>query len=85
MPGARRGAKRVLEERIAAEEYEQEAFLAVKEKEKKEAVVEKADASPEVKEKKAKPVVTKEPKFGLFAEKLKKALDKNGKGKKEKK
>lgn len=85
MPRARRGARRVLEERISAEESEQEAFLAVKEKEKKEAVVEKADAPPEVKEKKAKPAVTKEPKFGLFAEKLKKALDKNGKGKKEKK
>ena len=85
MPRARRGAKRVLEERIEAEEYEQEAFLAVKEKEKKEAVVEKAVASPEVKEKKAKPVVTKEPKFGLFAEKLKTALDKKGKEKKEKK
>ena len=85
MPRARRGAKKVLEEKIEAEEYEQEAFLAVKEKEKKEAVVERADVSPEVKEKKAKPVVTKEPKFGLFAEKLKTALDTKGNGKKEKK
>ena len=82
---ARRGARRVLEERISAEEYEQEAFQALKEKEKKEAAAEKAAAPPEVKEKKAKPVVTEEPKFGLFAEKLKTALDKKDKGKEKKK
>jgi hypothetical protein len=82
---ARRGARRVLEERISAEEYEQEAFQALKEKEKKEALAEKAAAPSEVKEKKAKPVVTEEPKFGLFAEKLKTALDKKDKGKEKKK
>ncbi len=86
VPRARRGTKRVLEERISAEEYEQEALRALKEKEKKEAVVEKAAAPTQVKEKKEKPVVTEEPKFGLFAEKLKTALDKKGKEKdKEKK
>jgi hypothetical protein len=85
-PRAKRGTKRALEERISAEEYEQEALRALKEKEKKEAVVEKAEAPPKVKEKKAKPVAPEEPKFGLFAEKLKTALDKKGKEKdKEKK
>ena len=83
---ARRGARKVLEERIEVEEYKQEAFMAVKEKEKKEAVVEMAAAPPKAEEKKAKPTVSEEPKFGLFAEKLKTALDKKGKKKdKEKK
>ncbi len=82
---ARRGAKRILEERIEAQESEQEAFIAVKEKEKKVEEVEKAVRTPKEKEKKAKPAVTEDPVFGLFAEKLKTALHKKGGKKKEKK
>jgi hypothetical protein len=82
---ARRGAKRIIEERIEAQESEQEAFIAVKEKEKKAEEVEKAARPPKEKEKKAKPAVTEEPVFGLFAEKLKTALHKKGGKKKEKK
>ena len=81
----RRGAKRILEERIEAQESEQEAFIAVKEKEKKVEEVEKAVRTPKEKEKKAKPAVTEEPVFGLFADKLKTALHKKGGKKKEKK
>jgi hypothetical protein len=84
-PRARRGAKRIIEERIEAQESEQEAFIAVKEKEKKAEEVKKAAHPPKEKEKKAKPTVSEEPVFGLFAEKLKTALDKKGDKKKEKK
>jgi hypothetical protein len=82
---SRRGAKRIIEEKIEVEESEQEALLAVKEKEKREVEVEKPAAPPKEKKKKAKPAVSEEPVFGLFAEKLKTALDKKGKEKKEKK
>lgn len=80
---ARRGVKRIIEEKIEVEESEQEALLAMKAKEKREVEVEKPAAPP--KEKKAKPPVSEEPVFGLFAEKLKSALDKKGEEKKEKK
>lgn len=82
---ARRGVKRIIEEKIEVEESEQEALLAMKAKEKREVDVEKPAAPPKEKEKKAKPSVSEEPVFGLFAEKLKSALDKKGKEKKEKK
>ncbi len=82
---AKRGAKRIIEEKIEVEESEQEALLAVKEKEKGEVEVEKPAAPSKEKKKKAKPAVSEEPVFGLFAEKLKTALDKKGKEKKEKK
>jgi hypothetical protein len=82
---ARRGVKRIIEEKIEVEESELEALLAVKEKEKREVEVEKPSAPPKEKEKKVKPAVSEEPVFGLFAEKLKTALDKKGEEKKEKK
>lgn len=82
---ARRGVKRIIEEKIEVEESELEALRAVKEKEKREVEVEKTAAPPKEKEKKVKPAVSEEPVFGLFAEKLKTALGKKGKEKKEKK
>jgi hypothetical protein len=82
---ARRGVKRIIEEKIEVEESEMEALLARKEKEKREIEVEKPAVHPKEKEEKAKPAVSAEPVFGLFAEKLKSALDKKDKGKKEKK
>ncbi len=81
---ARRGVKRIIEEKIEVEESELEALLAVKEKEKREVEVEKPAAPPKEKERKVKPAVSEEPVFGLFAEKLKTALDKKGEEKKEK-
>ncbi len=73
---ARKGAKRIIEEKIELEESEKEAQIAVKAKEKKE-----AEEEARIKEEKAevKPVAPKEPVFGLFAEKLKSALDKKKK------
>jgi hypothetical protein len=82
---ARRGVKKIIEEKIEVEESELEALLAVKEKEKVEVEVAKPAVPPKEKEKKVKPSVSEEPVFGLFAEKLKTALDKKGKEKKEKK
>ncbi len=82
---ARRGVKRIIEEKIEVEESELEALIAMKEKEKRELEFEKPDITPKEKEKKAKPAVSEGPVFGLFAEKLKSALDKKGKEKKEKK
>jgi hypothetical protein len=82
---ARRGAKRIIEERIETQEFEQEALIAVKEKEKKAEEVEKVARPPKEKEKKAKPIVKEDPVFGLFAEKLKTALGKKGEKKKEEK
>ncbi len=82
---ARRGVKRIIEEKIEVEESELEALIAMKEKEKRELEFEKPDITSKEKEKKAKPAVSEGPVFGLFAEKLKSALDKKGKEKKEKK
>lgn len=82
---ARRGAKRIIEERIETQEFEQEALIAVKEKEKKAEEVEKVARPTKEKEKKAKPIVKEDPVFGLFAEKLKTALGKKGEKKKEEK
>ena len=81
-PRARKGEKRYIEEKIEFEESEQEALLALKTKDKKEAKEEKAKAPPKEKKKELKQYVSGEPAFGLFAEKLKTAL---GKTKKEKK
>lgn len=86
-PRRRKGEKRFIEERIELEESEQEALFAVKAKEKKE--IEEVHEAAKKKEKKEefKDFVTEEPKFGLFADKLKSALDKTTKkpDKKEKK
>jgi hypothetical protein len=76
---ARKGEKRIIEEKIEIEEYEQEALRAIKAEEKKE-----AEEEARAKEKKGefKPYVSEEPVFGVFAEKLKSALDKTKKKKK---
>jgi hypothetical protein len=81
-PRIRKGERRIIEEKIEIQELEQEALTAVKEK--------KEEAREEIpmKEKKAKfkkPVVAEEPVFGLFADKLKSALDTKQKKKKIKK
>ncbi len=69
---SRKGSKKFIEEQIELEESEQEAFIAVKSKDEESA----EEAKKETKKKKYKPTVKKEPVFGIFAEKLKTALDK---------
>jgi hypothetical protein len=76
---ARKGEKRIIEEKIEIEESEQEAFRAIKAEEKKEAAEE---VRAKEKKGKFKPYVSEEPVFGVFAEKLKTALDKTKKKKK---
>ncbi len=80
----RKGEKRFIEEKIEQEESEQEALIAVKAKEKKEAEAERLKPPPEVKKEERKAYVSEEPVFGVFAEKLKHALDKKKKEKKKK-
>jgi hypothetical protein len=75
----RKGEKRIIEEKIEIEESEQEALRAIKAEEKKEAAEE---ARAKEKKEKFKPYVSEEPVFGVFAEKLKTALDKTKKKKK---
>jgi len=77
-PRLRRGAKRIIEEKIELEESEQEALAAVKAK-GKEAEEKRAEAKPKEKKEEFKPYVSEEPAFGVFAEKLKTALDKKKK------
>ena len=77
-PRIRRGAKRIIEEKIELEESEQEALAAVKAKEK-EVEDKPVEAKPKEKKEKFKPYVSEEPAFGVFAEKLKTALDKKKK------
>jgi len=76
---ARKGEKRIIEEKIEIEESEQEALRAIKAEEKKESAEE---ARAKEKKEKFKPYVSEEPVFGIFAEKLKTALDKTKKKKK---
>lgn len=74
---ARRGIKKQIEEKIEIEELEQEAFIAVKSKQE-----EARTEVPRTEEKKKiKPYVADQPVFGIFAEKLKSALDKKENGK----
>jgi hypothetical protein len=80
----RKGERRIIEERIELEESEQEALIAIKAKEKKEIGEKREELKPEEKKKEYKPFTPEEPVFGLFAEKLKSALEeKKKKGKKE--
>jgi len=79
-----RREKRIIEEKIELEESEQEALIAIKAKEKKEAAEEKIVAPPKEKKPEYKPLVSEQPVFGIFAEKLKSALDKQKKPKKKK-
>jgi len=78
----RKGAKRIREEQLEIEESEMEALFAVKAKEKEDvAEIEKEKPSkPEKEEYEQLP--QEEPKFGLFAEKLKSALGEKQKTKK---
>jgi hypothetical protein len=90
-PRRRKGEKRFIEERIELEESELEALVAVKEKreleakKKKEKEAEKIVDLDKKKEDEFKTPVTEEPAFGIFAEKLKTALDKQKKPKETKK
>jgi hypothetical protein len=78
---ARKGVKRIIEEKIELEESEQEAHIAVKAKEKKEGEEEKEEVSAKKEKAEYKSLEPKEPAFGLFGEKLKTALDKTKKKK----
>jgi len=83
-PRVRTREKRFIEEKIEIEELEQEALTAVKEKREEEKVELPPKEKKEKKEAPKKPVAKEEPAFGLFAEKLKTALDKQKKDKKKK-
>jgi hypothetical protein len=74
-PRRRKGEKKFIEERIEMEEFEHEALIAVKAEEEKEEIAEKAAAPKKKKKEEYKPYVSGEPTFGVFAEKLKSALD----------
>ncbi len=76
----RKGVKKFIEERIELEESELEALVAVKEKREKEA--ERVAFAQKEKDEEFKAPVKEEPSFGIFAEKLKTALDKQKKPKK---
>ena len=80
-PRMRTREKRYIEEKIEIEESEQEALTAVKEKREEEKIELPSKGKP-LPDKKS--VVVEEPAFGLFAEKLKSALDHKKKEKKEK-
>lgn len=78
VPRRRKGERKVIEERIELEESELEALTAIKEKREKE--VKKAAVPSKDEKEEFKPFVSEEePKFGIFAEKLKSALDKQKK------
>ena len=78
-PRRRKGEKRFIEERIELEEFEMEALAAIKAKRDKEAE-QLAEKEKKKKEEYQAPV-TEKPTFGIFAEKLKSALDKQDKNK----
>jgi len=80
----RKGEKKYIEERIVFEESEQEAFFALKTKEK-EVTEEKIEIPKKEKKKELKPPVSAESISGVFGEKLKSALGKTKKEKKVKK
>lgn len=76
-PRPRKSERRVIEERIELAESEQEALSAIKEKEVEAA--EREELAAREKKEEFKPLAPKEPSFGLFAEKLKSALNKKKK------
>jgi len=76
VPKPRKSERRVIEEKIELEESEQEALSAVKEKE---ADAEREEHAAKEKKEEFKPVEPKETSFGIFAEKLKSALNKKKK------
>ena len=79
-PRRRKGERRIIEERIELEESELEALVAVKEKREKKA--ERISVKDKKKMEEFHAPVSEEPTFGIFAEKLKVALDKHDKPKK---
>lgn len=76
-PRPRKSERRVIEEKIELAESEQEALSAIKAKEIEAA--EKEELAARERQEEFKPIAPKEPSFGLFAEKLKSALDKKKK------
>lgn len=72
----RKSERRVIEEKIELAESEQEALSAIKEKE---AEAGREEIAAREKKEEFKPVAPKETSFGIFAEKLKSALDKKKK------
>ncbi|MDH7513112.1 MAG: hypothetical protein QHH14_09215 [Clostridiales bacterium] len=81
-PRPRKSERRVIEEKIELAESEQEALSAIKEKEDEGA--EREELAARERKEEFKPVAPKEASFGLFAEKLKSALDKKKKEDKKK-
>jgi len=79
-PKPRKSERRVIEEKIELLESEQEALSAIKEKE---AEAEREELAAREKKEEFKPVAPKETSFGIFAEKLKSALNKKKKEDKE--
>ncbi|MBS3819353.1 hypothetical protein KGY73_07600 [bacterium] len=86
-PRRGKGEKRVIEEQIELEESEEEALYAVKSEEggEEEKVVPPSQKKKKKEKKASKPYVSKEPSFGIFAEKLQSALKQKDPQKKEKK
>lgn len=82
-PRRRKGEKKLIEERIELEEFELEALVAVKEKRDKKA--EQIAEKEKKKKEEFQAPVTEKPAFGIFAEKLKTALDKQDTPKESKK
>ena len=74
-PKPRKSERRVIEERIELAESERDALAAVKERE----AVEGEEAAPRENSEELKPEVSRETKFGFFADKLKSALQKKKK------
>jgi len=83
VPRRRKGEKKFIEERIELEESELEALVAIKEKREKEA--EGVSIPDKEKAEEFKKPDIEVPSFGIFAEKLKSALDKQKKPEKTKK
>lgn len=81
-PRPRKSERRVIEEKIELAESEQEALSAIKEKEEEGA--EREDLAARERREEFKHVAPKETSFGLFAEKLKSALNKKKKEDKKK-
>jgi hypothetical protein len=79
-PKPRKSERRVIEEKIELAESEQEALSAIKEKK---AGAEREELAAKEKKEEFKPVAPKETSFGIFAEKLKSALNKKKKEDKE--
>ncbi len=77
-PRARKSERRVIEEKIELAESEMEAMAAIKEQEE----LPREEITAKEKKEEVKTVAPKETSFGLFAEKLKSALDKKKKEKK---